>query len=227
MIPSILDEINPSAAMYMLNAIYFKADWAAKFNKKHTREMNFTLPNGTTVKRELMHIKARALCGQDEKCATLRLPFGNGAYSMYVLLPAEGISLEDFIQGMTIQDLNAHLNNIYTGDIDVLLPKFETSSHIELIETLKGMGIKSAFDPYRADFSNMTNASLCVSMMFQKAKIEVNEDGAKAAAVTLSGFCLTNYESIPEFDFHATRPFLYLIMEESTHSIFFIGTYNS
>ena len=227
MIPSILDEINPSVAMYMLNAIYFKADWAAKFNKKHTRKMDFTLPNGTTVKRELMHIKARALYGQDDTCATLRLPFGNGAYSMYVLLPAEGISLEDFIQGMTIQNLNAHLNNIYTGDIDVLLPKFETTSHIELIKTLKGMGITSAFDPGRADFSNMTNASLCVSMMFQKAKIEVNEDGAKAAAVTLSGFVLTSYESIPEFDFHATRPFLYLIMEESTHSIFFIGTYNS
>lgn len=225
MIPSILDEINPNAAMYMLNAIYFKADWTAKFNKDHTRKMDFTLSNGSTAKRNLMHIKARALYGQDETCSTLRLPFGNGAYSMYVLLPAEGVSLEEFIQGMTIQDLNTRLHNIYTGDIDILLPKFETSSGTELIKVLKDMGITSAFDPNRADFSNMTDASLCVSQMLQRAKIEVNEDGAKAAAVTLAGFVLTSAPSIPKFDFHATRPFLYLILEESTHSIFFIGTY--
>ena len=225
MIPSILDKINPRAAMYMLNAIYFKAEWTAKFNKNHTRKMDFTLTNGSTVKRDLMHIKARALYGQDETCSTLRLPFGNGAYSMYAMLPAEGVSLEEFIQGMTIQQLNARLYNIGTADIDVLLPKFETSSDIQLIETLKDMGITSAFDPNRADFSNMSNASLCVSQMKQKAKIEVNEDGAKAAAVTVAGFVLTSVESIPSFDFHATRPFLYLILEESTHSIIFIGTY--
>ena len=225
MIPSILDKINPRAAMYMLNAIYFKAEWTAKFNKNHTRKMDFTLTNGSTVKRDLMHIKARALYGQDETCSTLRLPFGNGAYSMYAMLPAEGVSLEEFIQGMTIQQLNARLYNIGTADIDVLLPKFETSSDIQLIETLKDMGITSAFDPGKADFSNMSNASLCVSQMKQKAKIEVNEDGAKAAAVTVAGFVLTSAASIPRVDFHATRPFLYLILEESTHSIIFIGTY--
>ncbi|MBR5169240.1 MAG: serpin family protein [Muribaculaceae bacterium] len=225
MIPRILDEINPNAAMYMLNAIYFKADWASKFNKDYTRKMDFTLDNGTTVKRDIMHIKAHAFYGHDEKCATLRLPFGNGAYSMYVLLPAEGLSLEDFIQGMTIQDLNAHLYNIGTGDIDVLLPKFETSSDIKLKEPLNSMGITSAFDPQRADFSNMTTASLYVSLMLQKAKIEINEDGGKAAAVTIAGYVLTSVGTTPSFDFHATRPFLYLILEESTHSIFFIGTF--
>ena len=225
MIPSILNELNPSAAMYMLNAIYFKADWTAKFNKKFTRKMDFTLTNGTTVKRELMHIKALTLYGQDDTCSVLRLPFGSGAYSMYVLMPAEGMTTTDLIQGMTIQDLNKHLDNIFKAEVDILLPKFETSSNTELINTLTDMGITSAFDPYRADFSNMANAGLCVSKMLQKAKIEVNEDGAKAAAVTLSGFVLTCYEPTPQVDFHATRPFLYLIREESTQSIFFIGTY--
>ena len=225
MIPTILDELNPSAAMYMLNAIYFKADWTAKFNKKYTRKMDFTLTNGTTVKRELMHIKAQTLYGQDETCSVLLLPFGNGAYSMYVLMPAEGVTTADFIQGMTIEDLNSHLDNIYKAEVDILLPKFETSSDTELINTLTAMGITSAFDPYRADFSNMSNAGLCVSKMLQKAKIEVNEDGAKAAAITLSGFVLTCYVPTPHVDFHATRPFLYIIREESTQSIFFIGTY--
>ena len=111
------------------------------------------------------------------------------------------------------------------GDIDVLLPKFETSSKTQLIEPLSDMGIQSAFNPFSANFSNMTNAPLYVSQMLQKAKIEVNEDGAKAAAVTMAGFTYTSYEPSRNFDFHATRPFLYLILEESTRSIFFIGTY--
>ena len=226
MIPSILDQLNPDQAMIMLNAIYFKADWNVKFNKKYTRKMDFTLPNGTTAKRDLMHIKVRTFYGQNDSCSVVRLPFGSGAYGMYILLPAKGVSLEELIQGMNYQDLNANIyNNTFLGDIDILLPKFETSSKVQLIEPLSDMGIKSAFDPFSANFSNMTNAPLCVSMMLQKAKIEVNEDGAKAAAVTMAGFTYTSYEPYNKFDFHATRPFLYLILEESTRSIFFIGTY--
>ena len=172
-----------------------------------------------------MHIKALTLYGQDDTCSVMRLPFGNGAYGMYVLMPVEGVTTTDMIQGMTIQDLNAHLDNIYKAEVDILLPKFETSSDTELIKTLTAMGITSAFNPYSADFSNMSNASLYVSKMLQKAKIEVNEDGAKAAAVTIAGYTYTSYIPTPRVDFHATRPFLYLIRAESTKSIFFIGTY--
>jgi serpin B len=226
MIPSILDQLSTDMAMIMLNAIYFKADWNARFDKQYTRKMDFTLPNGTTAKRDLMHIKVRTFYGQNDSCSVVRLPFGSGAYGMYILLPAEGVSLEELIQGMNYQDLNANIyNNTYLGDIDILLPKFETSNQTQLIRPLSDMGIKSAFDPFSANFSNMTNASLCVSQMFQKAKIEVNEDGAKAAAVTMAGFTYTSYEPYQNFDFHATRPFLYLILEESTRSLFFIGTY--
>lgn len=228
MIPSILDQLNPDQAMVMLNAIYFKANWNARFDKKYTRKMDFTLPNGTTAKRDLMHIKVRTVYGQSDSCSVLRLPFGSGAYGMYILLPAEGVSLEELIQGMSFQDLNAYMNiryNLVMGDIDVLLPKFETSSETQLIKPLSDMGIKSAFDPFGSDFSNMTNVPLYVSEMLQKAKIEVNEDGAKAAAVTMAGFVFTSIEPYQNIDFHATRPFLYLIVEESTRSIFFIGTY--
>lgn len=226
MIPSILDELSPDQAMIMLNAIYFKADWNARFDKKYTRKMDFTLPNGTSVMRDLMHIKVRTFYGQNDTCSVLRLPFGSGAYCMYILLPAEGVSLEELIQGMNFQDLNANIyTNTFMGDIDILLPKFETSSEAQLIQPLSDMGIKSAFDPFSANFSNMANAPLCVSKMLQKAKIEVNEDGAKAAAVTMAGFVITSAEPYGKFDFHATRPFLYLILEESTRSIYFIGTY--
>lgn len=229
MIPSILDEINPDAAMYLLNAIYFNADWTEKFDVNDTRNSSFTKADGSVVTLPLMHRKAVALCCESELCSMLRIPFGSGGYSMYVMLPAEGKTVNDLVREMTQQTLTDHLNagNMTAHEIDILMPKFEIVSDIDLVEILKSMGIRTAFDRYAADFSNMSNIDLYVSIIRQKAKIEVNEDGAKASAVTIAEIDPTSPgpHEYQKSDFHANRPFLYLILEESTHSIFFIGTY--
>ena len=228
MIPGVLDEINPDAAMYLLSAIYFNADWTEKFDRNDTRSSTFTLTDGSVVTRELMHRKAIAQGCQSELCSMLRIPFGSGGYSMYVMLPAEGRTTSDLISDMSQQALNDHLNAINTTpqEVDILMPKFEIVSDIDLIEVLKSMGIQSAFTT-SADFSNMSSMSLYVSMMKQKAKIEVNEDGAKASAVTvaMAGETSPGPVQYEKAEFHANRPFLYLVIEESTRSIFFIGTY--
>ena len=229
MIPSILDQINPDAAMYLLNAIYFNADWTEKFDVNDTRNSPFTMPDGEIVTRPLMHRKAVAQGCESELCSMLRIPFGSGGYSMYVMLPAEGYTTSDLINSMDQQALTDHLNAIdmTPHEVDILMPKFDIMSDIDLMDILKSMGIRSAFNASAADFSNMSNTALYVSMMRHRAKIEVNEDGAKASAVTISELGITSPGPIhyEKAEFHATRPFLYLIMEESTRSIFFIGTY--
>ena len=228
MIPSILDELNPEAAMYLLNAIYFNADWKEKFDVNDTQNSSFTLPDGSIVTRELMHRMAIAQGCESELCSMLRIPFGSGGYSMYVMLPAEGKTTSDLIRDMSQQELTDHLNAIDTTSqvVDILMPRFEIVSDIDLKDVLQPMGIKSAFST-SANFSNMSNVSLYVSMMKQKAKIEVNEEGAKASAVSiaeaLSG--APGPHLYEKAEFHANRPFLYFILEESTRSIFFIGTY--
>jgi len=229
MIPSILDEINPDAAMYLLNAIYFNADWTEKFDLNDTRNSSFTLADGSVVNLPLMHRKAVAQGCESELCSMLRIPFGSGGYSMYVLLPAEGKTISDLIHDMSQQALTDHLNNINQTphEVDILMPKFEIMSDIDLIDILKTMGIQSAFTA-QANFSNMSDASFCVTMMRQVAKIEVNEDGAKASAVTVSMDGDTSPGPPVQYqkaEFHANRPFLYFILEETTRSIFFIGTY--
>lgn len=229
MIPSILDEINPDAAMYLLNAIYFNADWTEKFDVNDTRNSSFTRADGSIVNQPLMHRKALALGCESELGSMLCIPFGSGGYRMYVLLPAEGRTVSDLISDMSQQALTDHLNaiNMTPHEVDILMPRFEITSEVDLIKVLKSMGIRSAFNT-SADFSNMSNTSLFVSMMKQKAKIEVNEDGAKAAAVTISVVGATSPPGpigYQKADFHATRPFLYFILEESTRTIFFIGTY--
>ena len=228
MIPSILDELNPDAAMCLLNAIYFNADWTEKFDVNDTRNSSFTLPDGSIVTRELMHRKAIAQGCESELCSMLRIPFGSSGYSMYVMLPAEGKTTGDLIRDMSQQELTEHLDAIdmTPQEVDILMPRFEIMSDIDLIDVLKPMGIKSAFTT-SANFSNMSDMGLYVSMMKQKAKIEVNEDGAKASAVTVSviGPTSPGPQHYEKAEFHANRPFLYFILEESTRSIFFIGTY--
>lgn len=228
MIPSILDEINPSAAMYLLNAIYFNADWTEKFDVNDTRNSSFTLPDGSIVTQPLMHRKAIAQVCESDLCSMLRIPFGSSAYSMYVMLPAEDKTTSELIQEMSQQSLTDHLNavNMTAHVVDILMPKFKIVSNINLIDVLQPMGINSAFTT-SADFSNMSNTRLYVSMMRQKAKIEVNEEGAKASAVSIAEMDVVSAgpEEYQKSEFHATRPFLYFILEESTHSIFFIGTY--
>ena len=242
MIPSILDEINPDAAMYLLNAIYFKATWTEKFDPKDTRDMDFTMPNGSADKRKMMHRKALAAYGKNDLCEMLCLPYGSNGYSMYVLLPVEGKTVDDVIQGLSADAVQQQLFVMDPHEVDILMPRFTTSSETMLDKVLPAMGMIRAFNPYYAEFPNMAqvaygfdedpnmelNRNLYVSMIKQKAKIEVNEEGTKASAVTIAEMGFTAAPPPPQYqqvDFHATRPFVYYIVETSTRSIFFMGTY--
>lgn len=227
MIPAILDELNPQIVMYLLNAVYFKATWTEKFDPKDTRDMNFSKLDGTTAKRKLMHRKALARYGKNDLCEMLCLPYGSKSWSMYVMLPHEGKTIDDIIEILSAQYIDEQLITMKSHEVDILMPRFTTESETKLEEVLSSMGMPLAFDSDYAEFPNMAQGlNLYVSMMKQKAKIEVNEDGTKAAAVTIAGF--TKSSATPQYgkvDFHATRPFVYFIREGSTGSIFFIGTY--
>ena len=224
MIPKILDQIDPDAAMYLLNAVYFKATWAMKFDPDETRDRDFTKQNRTTVKLPMMHLKTRAAYGENELYKTLCLPYGDNAYSMWVLLPDEGIGVNDIIGRLTEQELKQQRQAMRTVQVDILIPRFTTTNDTDLKDVLSSMGMPLAFNCYGAEFPNMAQGhDLYVSMMKQKARIEVNEEGTKAAAVTIAQ--MTRNAVSRGYTFHATRPFVYYIVEESTGSIFFMGTY--
>ena len=112
-----------------------------------------------------------------------------------------------------------------TRDVDILMPRFTTESETNLMDILSSMGMPRAFGR-DAEFPNMIQRlknRLYVSMMKQKAKIEVNEEGTEAAAVTVAEIA---EKSLPRYEyFYATRPFVYYIMENSTGAIYFMGTY--
>ena len=228
MIPSIIDKLDAGTLMVALNAIYFKATWNEPFDPKDTRQADFTLPDGRKVKRQLMHRHAYAQYSQNEDFAMLCLPYGDKGYCMYVLLPQIGKTTGDIIRQLDEERIRKALRQQYKAEVDILLPAFTTESDTELNDVLKKMGMPTAFAP-RADFSRISNAPLYIGSMKQKAKIEVNEEGTKASAVTVAEMLLGSAAGPSlqpqKVDFHADRPFVYLIREMSTGALFFLGQY--
>ena len=226
-IPELLKkgELHPNRRMYLLNAVYFNASWTSKFDPRSTRDLDFVTLDGKTVKRPMMHREGRAAYGKNDLCKMLCLPYGNKAYSMVVLLPNEGKTTDDIIRNLSAQKLKEWQSQMRTQDVDILMPRFTTESETHLEDILSSMGMQRAFNN-AAEFPNMLKGyhdELYVSMMKQKAKIEVNEEGTKAAAVTVAEM---SEKSMPRYKyFYATRPFVYYIMEKSTGAIFFMGTY--
>ena len=230
MIPKILDQLDPEAVMYLLNAVYFKASWSEKFDPKNTRDKYFTKQDGSIVEHKMMHLKIKAAYGENDLCEMLSLPYGNGAFSMNLLLPREGKTINNIIQSLSAQKLEQQrMHEMTTHKVDILIPRFTTESSTNLKNVLSTMGMPLAFG-MDAEFPNMAQGhkyDLYVSMMKQKARIEVNEKGTKAAAVTVAGLKRKSM-SINEprgVEFHATRPFVYYIVENSTGMIYFMGTY--
>lgn len=238
MIPTILERVEPLTVSYLLNAIYFKAEWASMFEKNETREEVFTTPDGET-RVPLMHQNVYMNYLRNDQYAAVSIPYGNGQWMMTVMLPEDGKTTDDVISslaasGWSTDFLKNPLREARRYAVDLKLPRFETAFDTDdaggLIELLKGMGIRRAFDGNSAEIPNMCeNGDLYISIMKQKAKIKVNEEGSEAAAVTIAGVNFTSAggdtQEPPKATFHANRPFVYLIHEQSSGVILFVGKF--
>jgi serpin B len=234
MIPTILDEVNPKMVSYLLNAIYFKADWTSKFDPNNTKTETFTTEKGIT-QQPMMHQAALIAYTHNDTFSAVRLPYSNGMWNMTVLLPEEGKSTEDVIDEMTGHGsfLTTHLNvSMNPYEVDLKLPRFDVTSDTDqmngrLIGLLQQLGIKLAFEPTCIEICNMCTLPIYIAMMRQKASIKVNEEGSEAAVVTVAEGMATSAISkeYQKATFHANRPFVYVISEASSDVILFVGKY--
>ena len=217
MIPEVLkeDSFNPDAVSYLLNALYFKGIWSNPFRKENTQEESF----GGGDEVPMMHqFKEGLLYTENDLYQAVRLPYGNGAYRMDVFLPREDKTVGEVLETLSGSNWQPEYENT---DVDLKLPRFETDTNQDLVGVMAGLGMPKAFS-IDAEFPYFCNGDPYISQMFQVAKIKLDEEGTEAAAVTV----IEMTESIPQrADFHANRPFLYIISEQSTGAIFFIGQY--
>ena len=229
MIPEVLtgDEFDPDAVSYLLNAIYFKGTWAEKFDKGNTQNETFKGYDGNK-QVPMMHQEHEFKYTESDDCQALRLPYGNKAYSMTILLPKEGKTIYDVLNSLTAESWQQQYQKMRNAKVDVKLPRFETQSDVDLSKIMSALGMPRAFDDALAEFPGFCNAPTYIELMKQVAKIKLSEEGTEAAAVTVIGMekmSLGEPTEPQHVNFHATRPFLYVISEQSTGAIFFIGQY--
>ena len=215
------DEFDPSAVSYLLNAIYFKGAWAEKFDKVNTKDEAFTKEDNQEVQVPMMHQEHEFNYTEDEDCQALCLPYGNNAYRMTILLPKEGRTVYSLAQKLTTKTWQRY-QSMGTAIVDVKLPRFESKADVDLKPVMSALGMPNAFDDHLAEFPYFCNVATYIGMMKQVARIKLNEEGTEAAAVTVIG---NEKGEAKHVNFHATRPFLYVISEQSTGAIFFIGQY--
>ena len=219
------DEFDPTAVSYLLNAIYFKGAWAEKFDKANTKDEAFTNENNQEVQVPMMHQEHEFNYTEDEDCQALCLPYGNNAYRMTILLPKEGRTVYSLAQKLTTQTWQRY-QWMGTAIVDVKLPRFESKTNVDLKPVMMALGMPNAFSDYLAEFPHFCNVPTYIGLMKQVARIKLSEEGTEAAAVTVIGMYEKAMPQEPKHvNFHATHPFIYIISEQSTGAIFFIGQY--
>ena len=219
MIPTVLDTLTyrPDNVSYLLNALYFKGIWSSPFRKENTQDEPFG--GGDDV--PMMHQEKSVKYAENDFYQAVRLPYGNGAYRMDIFLPREDKTVGEVLE--SLNGSNWQPKYEYRS-VDLKLPRFETDTNQGLIEIMSDLGMPSAFSVFNAEFPYFCNVPIFISQMFQVAKIKLDEEGTEAAAVTVIGEATSGMPPVPK-PFHANRPFLYIISEQSTGAIFFIGQY--
>ncbi|HKI46394.1 MAG TPA: serpin family protein [Balneolales bacterium] len=208
--------------MYLMNAIYFKGDWRHQFDKKKTKLEDFTLSDGTKVKPEMMNMETVMPYNQSSGTQVLDMAYGDSVFTMTVILPPAGTSIDDFVANLTRDKLDNWIGQLHNEKVNISIPKFKIDYTTDLNKVLSDMGMKVAFDPNNADFSNINpNEQLYISKVKQKSYVNVDEEGTEAAAATSVSIGVNAVISVPVF--RADRPFVYLIRERSSGTILFIG----
>ena len=173
----------------------------------------------------MMHQMAEFQYGETADYQALRLPYGNGSFVMTVLLSKTNIRAVPQVPTAEVwQQLNQEM---YTKKVDVKLPRFETNTEIDLIGIMSALGMPDAFNSSKANFCYFCNQDpVWIGLMKQVAKIKLDEEGTEAAAVTIIGITDGAEGPSPNYViFHANHPFLYVISEQETGAIFFIGQF--
>ncbi len=217
--------ITQDTALVLTNAIYFKGNWLTQFKKENTREQDFKISEGETISVEMMHAFGEDYefkYAETEKLQILELPYVDEELSMLVLLPSEG-EMDYLESNLTAQNFGDWKSNLRMQEVNVYLPKFKFETKYFMKDVLKELGMATAFSA-GADFSGMTGQrDLFISEVIHQAFVEVNEEGTEAAAATAVIMPITAVEPYQIPEFKANHPFIFVIQENETGSILFIG----
>lgn len=221
LIPSILEEVNPTATVYLLNSLYFKARWESEFAPEKTQEGDFTTSSGKVIKAHFMQTQRMAAYVENEWFTSTSLSYLNDSYVMRLILPQPEISIDQVLQALSESDENLWKNTIL-AEINLKMPRFTLENKMDLTPTLQALGMKKAFSG-GADFSSMSDVATYISLVQQATRLKVDEEGSEGAAVTVIGGETSPGMPEEKVDFFLDRPFLFQILEPATGTVLFMG----
>ena len=228
MVRNILNEIPDEAVMYLVNALAFDAQWQETYKENQVHEAVFTTEDGREQNIELMYSEENWYLENDQATGFIK-PYktDNKRYAFAALLPREGVTVKELVEGLDGKQLQSFLANPQKVMVNAALPKFEAEYDVKMNEVLKSMGMTDAFDSGLADFSGLgtsADGNIYLSSVIHKTFISVAEKGTKAGAATVvEAAC----ESAMEMEIKRVtldRPFLYMIVDTSSNTPIFMGT---
>ncbi len=219
--------IDPLTVLYLINSTYFKGSWSIPFDPDQTQDGLFYRPDGSNVSVPMMHLNDEFLYMEDETIQMISLPYGdNQRIVMNIVMPKEMTNLDSRIGEWNVDEWLTQKDKMVQQKGSVVLPRFTVSYETSLVETMKALGVVKAFDPYESDFSRMISPEnrddVSITDIIHKTKIIVDEKGTEAAAVTSVEIGLTSIQE-DEFTMTVNRPFLFLIEDQKTGALLFIG----
>jgi len=244
------EDVTPATRLLLVNAIYFKGAWTSPFDSKDTEDAPYYLSDGSKQNVAMMEQYGKAgyanITDGPVPCQVLELPYwslreflplGDGAtLSLVVVLPRKPGDLGALEKALTVEQLAGWMHTRAWKTVHIYLPKFKITEKYSMREMLQALGIKNAFidpgmaqlNPNRADFSGMDGVrGLFISKVIHQAYVEVDEKGTEAAATTVVEMGMTGIMKNPPPPpvFRADHPFLFLIRENATGSILFMGQF--
>ena len=224
-IKDMLDKLNPDMVMLLINAIYFNGKWKYTFEKSDTKDETFYVNGSNPEQVPMMHINTDLNAARIDNVTIAEIPYGQGNFSMIVVLPEEGTGTEGIAGALTQSVWQNWMTTLESNEhnVSLAMPRFKYEYKRNLNDDLKNMGMGIAFTDL-ADFSNISDLTLMISRVLHQSFIENNEEGTEAAAATVVEITLTSINPEPMiFNVTLNRPFLYFIKEYSTGTILFAG----
>jgi len=212
-------DLDAMTALVLTNAIYFKGDWATQFDSKVTQDRPFRISQDDDVAVPMMYQLGKFQFAAHNDVSVLELPYEGDHLSMVLLLPKETAGLAALEKSLTTHKLDQWLGSLRESPVRVSLPRFKLDTRVDLKNTLQTMGMTDPFSPAEADFTGMApQRGLFIGKVIHQAQVDVNEEGTEASAATAVVIKKGAMAS-----FVADHPFLFLIRNNQTGSILFMG----
>lgn len=225
MIEEVINEINETARLYLINALCFEGEWEDAYETNQIHDGTFTNIKDEKQTVSMMYSQENYYLESENATGFIKHYKGRN-YSFVALLPEEGMELEEYIQSLDGLELQEMLKNAEGKSVDVAIPKFEYDYSVLMKDILKEMGMEQAFDLQKADFSKMGTSNpdgLHIGEVIHKTYVKVDELGTKAGAATVvemeDGSAMIDFEEVI-----LDRPFVYMIMDNEANLPVFIGT---